>query len=64
MARLERESQEHGDILAALDSRDAQQAEEKTRHHIWNLFEELAQVLGIPKEVIKPLPMMIGGHDG
>ena len=54
-ARLEREIREHWVILEALERRDAQLAEEETRRHIRNLSQELTEVLGIPKEVVKPL---------
>jgi DNA-binding GntR family transcriptional regulator len=54
-ARLERESREHGAILAALQARDAGQAEEITRRHIRHLSEELAGVLSIPPEALEPL---------
>jgi len=54
-ARLEREMQEHWAILEALERRDAQLDEEETRRHIRNLSQELTEVLGIPKEVVKPL---------
>ena len=54
-ARLEREIREHWIILEALERRDAQLAEEETRRHIRNLSQELTEVLGIPKEVVKPL---------
>jgi DNA-binding GntR family transcriptional regulator len=53
--RLERESREHQAVLAALEKRDAQAAEEETRHHIRNLAEELTEVLGLSKESIEPL---------
>lgn len=54
-ARLERESQEHAAILAALQARDAGRAEEITRRHIRHLSEELAAVLGISPEALEPL---------
>jgi len=54
-AYLERETRAHKAILAALKRRDAQQAEEETRRHIQNLAEELAEILGVPKEVVEPL---------
>lgn len=54
-ARLERETREHWHILEALERRDAQLAEAETRRHIQNLSQELTEVLGIPKEVVKPL---------
>jgi DNA-binding GntR family transcriptional regulator len=54
-ARLGREIREHWTILEALEQRNAQLAEEETRRHIQNLSQELTEVLGIPKEVVKPL---------
>ena len=54
-ARLGREIREHWAILEALEQRNAQLAEEETRRHIQNLSQELTEVLGIPKEVVKPL---------
>jgi DNA-binding GntR family transcriptional regulator len=54
-ARMEREIREHWVILEALEQRNAQLAEEETRRHIQNLSQELTEVLGIPKEVVKPL---------
>jgi DNA-binding GntR family transcriptional regulator len=53
--RMGREMREHRAILAALERRDAQQAEEETRRHIRNLSQELTEVLGIPKEVVEVL---------
>jgi len=54
-ARMDREMREHWAMLEALERRDAQQAEEETRRHIRNLSQELTEVLGIPKEVVKLL---------
>jgi len=55
LARADREMREHWAILEALERQEAQQAEEETRRHIRNLSQELAEVLGIPKEVVKLL---------
>jgi len=54
-ARLEREIREHWVIVAALEERDAYQAEEATRQHIRNLSQELVELLDIPTDVVKPL---------
>ncbi|MBN1317004.1 MAG: GntR family transcriptional regulator [Anaerolineales bacterium] len=53
--RLEREMQEHRTILETLEKRDARLAEKVTRQHIRNLSQELTEVLGIPKDVVKSL---------
>jgi DNA-binding GntR family transcriptional regulator len=54
-ARMAREMREHRAILEALERQEAQQAEEETRRHIRNLSQELAEVLGIPKEAVELL---------
>jgi DNA-binding GntR family transcriptional regulator len=53
--RLQRENQEHRAILAALVHRDPQLAEQKTQHHIRNLSQELAEVLGISRQLVDEL---------
>jgi DNA-binding GntR family transcriptional regulator len=53
-ARLAREQAEHRAILAALEQRDAAQAEAATRQHIHNLLQELSEVLGLPQELAEP----------
>jgi DNA-binding GntR family transcriptional regulator len=50
--RLQRENREHRAILSAIMRRDAQLAEQKTRQHICNLSQELAEVLGISKQLV------------
>jgi DNA-binding GntR family transcriptional regulator len=55
-ARLQRENQEHRAILSALQQRDAKLAEEQTRQHIWNLSQELFEVLDIPQRTIELPP--------
>jgi DNA-binding GntR family transcriptional regulator len=54
-ARLEREIREHHAIVAALEKRDAKQAEEVTRQHVRNLSQELVELLDIPLDVVEPL---------
>jgi len=54
-ARLEREEREHWAIVEALEKRDAEQAERETRQHIWNLSQELTEILGISPDVVKRL---------
>jgi len=54
-ARLEREVREHWAIVAALERRDANQAEETTRQHVRNLSRELVELLNIPVDVVEPL---------
>jgi len=54
-SRLERENKEHRAILQALVRRDATKAEEVTRHHIRNLSQELAEVLGISLDKVEEL---------
>jgi DNA-binding GntR family transcriptional regulator len=54
-ARLAREHEEHGAILAALEQHNAQQAEEATRQHVHNLLQELTEVLGVPQDLAPPL---------
>jgi DNA-binding GntR family transcriptional regulator len=56
--RLEREKEEHQAILSALESRDADRAEEEIRRHIRNLSQELPQVLDIPEELVEPLYLL------
>jgi DNA-binding GntR family transcriptional regulator len=53
-SRLAREQEEHRDILAALEQRDAAQAEAATRQHIRNLLQELAEVLGVSPALAEP----------
>jgi len=53
--RLERAAEEHWRILTALEQRDAQRAEEETRHHIQELAQELTEVLNISHEQVEPL---------
>jgi DNA-binding GntR family transcriptional regulator len=55
LARLEREVREHEAILAALEKRDAKEAEETTRQHVRNLSQELIELLDIPLDVVEPL---------
>lgn len=50
--RLQRENREHRAILSAIVRRDAQLAEKKTRQHIRNLSQELAEVLGISRKLV------------
>jgi DNA-binding GntR family transcriptional regulator len=50
--RLQRENQEHRAILSAIVHRDAQLAEQKTQQHIRNLSQELAEVLGISRQLV------------
>lgn len=54
-ARLARELDEHRAILAALQMRDAQAAEEEMRRHIGNLSQELTEVLAVSPAIIEPL---------
>ena len=54
-SRLEKEKQEHWYILDALRRRDAQFAEDMVRRHVQNLSHELTEILGIPKNVVRPL---------
>jgi len=51
--RLQRETREHRAILSAIARRDAPLAEQITQRHIRNLSRELAEVLGISKQVVE-----------
>ncbi|MGD0611377.1 MAG: GntR family transcriptional regulator [Anaerolineales bacterium] len=50
--RLRRENREHRAILLAMAHRDARLAEQRTQSHIRNLSKELAEVLGISRQLV------------
>jgi len=50
--RLQRENREHRAIFSAIARRDAQLAEQKNHQHIRNLSQELAEILGISKQLM------------
>jgi DNA-binding GntR family transcriptional regulator len=53
--RLDRESREHRTILSALQAHNAERAEAEMRGHIHHLSQELAEVLGLPKDSVEAL---------
>jgi len=55
LEQLECVDWEHRQILAALTRHDPAEAEEAIRRHIRNLFQQLAEVLGIPLDKLKEL---------